>query len=223
MTTKQQNNSNPSDKKYIIESDWLKIALTAVITSLLTLSTSYFIMSSQLSKEQDYWKSRKRIEGLQALSDRQIKLFEDINSQILLIEVLSKDFKLESAKFKANIELYKTSKNFKNKVDESSLENKAVEYHKQINLLGSKLQMATLFFGKEVDSLIIPLNQALELNYNNNLILNDSNKIQGLESTLDYFKHDFNTISLVSDNRLKFLGAMIKDINSVTTYLYKEK
>ena len=200
--------------------DLVKIFLTALITSILTLGSSYFLMFSQLEKEQEYWITRLKTERLQVLLDREIKLFEDINTSILIIEVLAKDFKISAIKFRADIEM---AKEFQDRDINNNdyLANKAIEYHKHINNLTSKLQMAEFYFGHEVDSLINPLSKTLGINYNTNLILRDSVEINGLESVFEYFKRDFETVEELTENRLKILKAMRKEMDLVANYLYK--
>ena len=56
----------------------VKIVATAVLTAILTLVSSWFLLYKQLGKEQEYWTKRSNIERLQNLSNSQIKLFEDI-------------------------------------------------------------------------------------------------------------------------------------------------
>jgi len=206
--------------KEVINNDLFKIVLTSIVTALLTLTSSYFLMFSQLEEEQKYWKTRTRVERIQELIDKQTELFESLNSKILLNEALAKDFKVYSAS-------YMTKLAFANKYDSEldkemtqQLHIKALEYHKEINELGSKIQICELYFGSEVDSLLNPLSIALIENYNRNLILGDSIELENQPGVASYFESDFETIKELTDNRISILKAMRAEIDSNNKVLY---
>ncbi|EAP87158.1 hypothetical protein [Croceibacter atlanticus] len=210
------------DKKKLkkAKSDTFKIVLTALLTSMFTGFVSYFLMFSQLKEEQNYWKTRTKAEKVSQLLEKQIEIFDNVNSGILLTEVLAKDFKLYSAKFMSTIEL--SLAGGKNSTNEESeiLNNKAIEYHKQINQLATDIQMSEMYFGAKVDSLINPLSESLNSNYQNNLILGDTTRLKGYKNVTEYFKRDFNTTKELSENRLKILKAMRSEIDSTAEILY---
>lgn len=209
--------------KKIWNKDLIKIFLTALITSILTLVSSYFLMFSQLEKEQEYWITRMKTERLQEMLDRQIKLYEEINNGVLSIEVLAKDFKISATDFIANVEMAVEFQDENIIKMNAFLTSKALGYHKQINSLASKLQMAEFYFGQEVDTLIKPLSDALERNYNTNLIIGDSENTKDLDSVIEYFKRDFNTIEELTEKRLEILKAMRNEMDLISKYLYKNE
>jgi hypothetical protein len=205
--------------KKIFKIGLLEIVLTALITSLLTFIGSYFVMSSQLSKEQEYWSDRMKKERIQDLMNRQLNLFEEVNSDILLSEVMVKDYKIELAKFYSLYELAKYSPKIAKEVNANDVYNKGVEYHKHLNKLGAKLQMVALYFNEKVNSLIVPLSKALEDNYRNNA-LRDSSSQNQIGISKDYFNRDFETIKELSDNRINLIKAMRDNILELSNKLY---
>ena len=202
------------------KSDTFKIVLTALLTSLFTGFVSYLLIFSQLREEQNYWKTRTKAEKISQLLEKQIEIFDNVNSGILLTEVLAKDFKLYSAKFMSSIELSLASGKSLSNDESEILNNKAIEYHKQINQLATDLQMSEMYFGSDIDSLINPLSESLNSNYQNNLILGDTTRLTGYKNVMEYFKRDFNTTKELSENRLKILKAMRNEIDSTSGILY---
>jgi hypothetical protein len=209
-----------SEIMQITRTDFFKIISTSIVTALLTLVSSYYLMFSQLKEEQNYWITRTHVERVQELLDRRIKLFEELNSKILLNEVLSKDFKVFSAVYMANLEL---KMNYGGKLDNNmstKFDVKALELHKGINELGAKIQMCELYFGAEVDSLLNPLSKAIGENYSRNLVLGDSIKLSDKTSVASYFDKDFETIKELTENRLSILKAMRAEIDTVNKTLF---
>ena len=200
----------------------LQIFLTALITSIFTLASSYFLMFSQLEKEQEYWMNRMRTERYQELMDRQINLLEEINSGLLQSEILVKDYKLESASFMSNLEFIKQNPGVKLDSDVEALAKKAFEYHLHLYKLASKLQMAELYFSNKVDSLIAPLGKALEENYNNELALKDSLAFSWEDPIKYFFNRDFETVQQLADVRIKLITAMREDIAKIANSIYTD-
>jgi len=197
----------------------LEIVLTAIVTALLTFIGSYFVMTSQLSKEQEYWSDRMKKERLQVLMDRQLNLFEEVNSDILLAEVMVKDYKIESAKYYSLYELAKISPRNVIEVNANDVYNKVVEYHKHLYKLSAKLQMVALYFNEKVSSLIASLSKSLEDNYKNNT-LRDSLSHNQIGILKDYFNMDFETIKELSENRINLIKAMHDNILELSKKLY---
>jgi len=206
--------------KKIADYDLLKIILTSFITVLLTLASSYYLMFSQLKEEQKYWKTRTKVERVQEYLDKQISLMEDINTGLLINEVLARDYKLFAASYMYNIEL---AIEYSESMPDGmvlELETKSLEYHKKINEIASKFQMCELFFGPEVDSILIPLTNALNENYGRNLAFKDSLVQNNKSSYENYFEKDFETSKELSEQRLSLLMAMRAEIESATNILY---
>jgi hypothetical protein len=74
-----------------------EIIITAVITSFLTIVSSYFLMSSQFTAEQEYWLNRQNHERLEITLDKKIKLLESFNEDFLKLDVLTSKMKMTSS------------------------------------------------------------------------------------------------------------------------------
>jgi hypothetical protein len=205
------------------QSELLKIILTAVITTILTLCSSYFLLTRQFEKEQQYWVKRTKTERLQNLLDRQTQLFEEINSGILRSEVMAKDLKLYAVEFTVRLKGEQQLQEMVNLASSKEIEEKQVAYQNQLNELASKIQMAELYFGVGVDTLIRDLGNSFGKNFRHNLIFQDSFSSMSLSSALEFFKKDFETIDLLQQNRLKFLKAMRADMLVNSDQLNDEK
>lgn len=197
------------------KSEIFKVVITAVVTSALTLLSSWFLLFKQQNNEQEYWVKRSRIERLQKLADCQIKLFEDINNDILTSELMSKDLKLSTIEFTAKLYGSKSIRESKELISGNQLKEKAVAYNKQINKLGSNLQMCAIYFGSVVDKPIKEVSDALGKNYRNNSILSEPIEKQNFSSVLEYFKKDLGTIPVLEKNRLALLDSMQRQIKIV--------
>ncbi|UTJ05545.1 hypothetical protein [Arcobacter roscoffensis] len=150
--------------------------------------------------------------------NRKVNLLEEINSGILVLEVLAKDYKLSQAELSANIDICKNNILDCNPKFNNNVLKKTFTYHKHMNLLSSKTQMLLLYFENSVVSLIPKLHKAIELNYN-------AKNVEKKESKNDnkytkYFNKDFNTIKDLSNARLEILKAMIDDIKKTSDLLY---
>lgn len=77
----------------------IDIILIAIITSILTAGSSFFLTKNELSEEQKYWKERLKKERLINIQDRQIAILEDVNSRVLELEVLAREIKITAAEF----------------------------------------------------------------------------------------------------------------------------
>lgn len=203
--------------------EFSKIILTAIVTSALTLASSYFLLVKQYKTEEEYWSKRSRTERLQNLLNNQIKLFEEINSGILSTEVMAKELKLDAVEFTAMIKILQTDKETGNLITGKEFQEKQVAYHNKINELGAKLQMAELYFGNGIDTIIKDLGSSLEANYKHNLIFKDSLSTENLNSVLEYFKRDFETIEVLEKNRLKIIKAMRTDMLTVANEINEVK
>lgn len=183
-----------------VETSYIKILVTAILTAILTSLSQYFLQENNLSGEQEYWLKRYELEKLDKINSQRLKLVESINSDILQLEIKAKEIKINVA-----VANYDTSSK---KLNE--LSNLMVQYHKDIYLFAAKTQMASLYFGKEVNSLIPILNKSLELNFKNNLPINKS----GIR--LSEFELDFKTIDTLTKSRIAILKAMVYEISNST-------
>jgi hypothetical protein len=197
------------------------IILTAIATAILTSAGSYFLMYSQLSYEQDYWKERTRTEQVLALLEKQTLLMNEINEGIMINETLVKNYKLHSAKFMSDMSLAYHSGESIPADDSFSIESRALELHQQIDRLAAKIQESELYFSAEVDSLLNPLSQALQANYNTNQVLIGELDYKDVESIKLYFQRDFETISELRDKRYAIYQAMRDEVGRVTSVIYE--
>lgn len=202
QTNKTMNNKN----------EVFKIIITAVVTSVLTLLSSWFILFKQQNNEQKYWLMRSRNERLQKLSDQQIKLFEETNNDILTAELMSKDLKLSTIEFTAKLYGSKSIRESKELISGNQLKEKAIAYNKLTNKLGSDFQMCAIYFGSAVNKPIKEVSEAIAKNYNNNSILGEPVEKQSLSSVLNYFTKDMGTIELLEKNRICLLDSMQRQI-----------
>ncbi|TDQ33390.1 hypothetical protein [Zeaxanthinibacter enoshimensis] len=199
------------------------IILTAIITSILTVLGSYFLMYSQLSYEQDYWKERIKTEKLIELVDKQTILMNEINEGILTNQTLVKHYKLLSAKYMSKLSLsYNRGKGLTEDFQQN-FENKSLELHKQIMTLASKIQESELYFQGEVDSLLNPLSEALNKNYQTNLFTGSDIHNQDINSIEMYFDRDFETLKVLKEKRMELIKAMRDEIGENSKFIYEKK
>lgn len=182
-----------------------EIILTAVITGIVTSLFQFWLMNESFSKERELWKDQYKTEFIDNHNQQKMKYLEEINESLLQLEIKAKEIKLLAAGLKA-IPIEK---------DAEKLNDLMVQYHKDLFILSSKAQMATYYFGPEVDNVIPELSAALTKNYNNNLIF-----IEGTPD-LPEFNLDFETIEELTNTRIKLLNAMYEDITE--TYQVKKQ
>ncbi|MFV9552556.1 hypothetical protein [Algibacter sp. PT7-4] len=199
------------------------ILLTAIITSFLTIIGSYFLMYNQLSYEQQYWKERTKTERLIDLVDKQTELMNEVNEGILINETLVKNFKLLSAEYMANISLRYNGGKGGTESTNQNFKDKSLELHKQINSLAAKIQESELYFQPKVDSLLNPLNEALNENYQANLVLSSEIDYKDINSITKYFDRDFETVKTLTEKRFEIIQAMRDEIGEISTLIYEEK
>jgi len=193
-----------------------EILLTALITAVITSICSFLLTRNQLSKEQEYWEKRLLKERAINILDKQISLFEEVNSMILELQILTKEIKILAAKFNINSTMLKYGDNSNSK-EFDELYNKLVDYHKKLYSHSSKIQMLPLYFTNGVDSLIEPLRKTLELNYKNNFIIGEEVDLKNIQS---YFDKDFETIEELENVRTNLLKAMIDDISRTNKLIF---
>lgn len=174
-----------------------KILITAILTALLTSISQYFLQNRKMSDEHLYWQKRYEIENLQKLNSQKIQLIDDINRELLQLEVKAKQIKIEFA----------ASRYFTDKEDAKELSNMVVQYHKDLYLFSAKVQTANIFFGQDVDRLFPALDNALALNYQNNLLRPQT------DSILPEFELDFETIDTLEKIRLALIRVMLTEIS----------
>jgi len=202
-------------KKYNLS----EIVLTAVITAILTSVSSFILTRSQLSQEQVYWEQRLQKERLVEMLDRQIALYEEINTGILNTESLARELKIRGSEFNVNISMARLGKQDIKEIN-TAFQEKAMEYHKHIYNFSGKLQLIPLYFSNRVDSLINPLRIALENNGNHNLSIGD---VVELDKIKEYLNKDYETIEELKDVRMKILKAMNEDMSLVTKTIFKKE
>ncbi len=195
------------------------VILTSFLTSILTVLGSYFLMYSQLSYEQNYWKERIKTEKGIELIDKQTALMIEVNERILSNAILVRDFKILLTKHISDLNL-----GFLDESKSQYVLNKYFELQKQIIRLCSKMQESEFYFGSKVDSLLISLSEALDKNYNNNLILSSTNlKSKDINLINKYFNQDFGTIKILTEKRFELIEAMRNEIGKNTTLIYEQE
>lgn len=188
--------------------EFTTIILTSIITAMLTLLASYFIMSKQLSKEHNYWISRTKTERNIQLMEKRISLIQKLNNNILSIELLAKTSKLYAAKFQSDILL---NKNVNDELE--ILNTKNIKYHNEINKLIGNLQLSEIYFSSEVDVLINPLIVSIEKNSSHNQIFRDTINKNDINELIKYFQRDFSSIPELTNKKMEFIKAMRDDID----------
>ncbi|WP_119789935.1 hypothetical protein [Flavobacterium anhuiense] len=190
--------------KYILKSSNKKedsnlktIVLTAVITSLLTGITQYLLQKNHLSNEQDYWKKRYNIEEVKDVNTVRFNLIKEISEGILQLEIQAKEIKIQSALVK-----YLNSKE-----EIEQLTKLTINYQKDLYRITSKMEIASIYFGKNVDNLLLKLGNALTENYEHNYV---KNSIKGPH--LPEFDLDFNTIEKLPRIKKQTFEEMLKNM-----------
>jgi len=179
------------------ETSYKAIIVTAILTAILTSFTQYFLQKDKLSSEQDYWRKRYQIETIDKINSQRLQMVDELNKELLQLEIKAKEIKINSA----------ASKYFTTPEEMKELNALMVQYHKDLYLYVAKTQMASLYFGKEVNSLIPILGKTIELNFQNNLLT----KQGGVK--LPEFELDFETIDTLTKSRLKLTKAMLEEIS----------
>jgi hypothetical protein len=203
-----------------------EIVITALLTAVLTLTSSYFLIFSQLDMEHDYWKKRTQSERLTSLLDRRIEVMEGINKDILIFEILAENFKMYSIDFITNTKLLELEKKATREmikdggIERRAFQKKSEEITKHIYILASKLQMAEMYFDNNVDELIRPLSAAIEKNYSHNLALSSTIDQLDADSLEKLLKKDRKSIEVLKIQRLKIIKAMRIEIDSITKLLF---
>jgi hypothetical protein len=173
------------------------ILVTAIVTASLTVATQYFLQNDKLSSEQEYWNKRYRIESIDKINSQRLQIVDELTKELLQLEVKANEIKINTA----------ASKYFTKPEEMKALNDLMVQYHKDLNFFAAKIQMTSLYFGKEVNNLIPIVGKTLELNFQNNLLTKqDGTKISE-------FDLDFETIDTLTQSRLKLSKAMIEEIS----------
>lgn len=179
------------------ETSYRTILITAIVTAILTVVTQYFLQNDKLSSEQEYWSKRYQIESIDKINDQRMQMVDELTKELLQLEIKAKEIKINSA----------ASKYFTKPEEMKELNDLLVQYHKDQNFFAAKIQMVSLYFGKEVNSLIPVLGKTLELNFKNNRLIMQS----GVK--LPEFELDFETLDTLTKSRLKLTKAMIEEIS----------
>lgn len=173
------------------------IVLTAIITTFLTAITQYFLQKNHLSNEQDYWKKRYNIEEIKDVNTVRFNLIKEISEGILQLEIQAKEIKIQNAFVK-----YSNSKE-----DIEQLSKLTISYQKDLYRITSKMEIASIYFDKNVDKLLLKLGNALTENYEHNYV---KNSIEGPH--LPEFDLDFNTIEKLPKIKKQTFEEMLKNM-----------
>jgi hypothetical protein len=196
MQKKSETMDNKSAMPNKTETGFSKILLTAILTAIFTTITQYFLQKDKLSSEQKYWGKKYEIETIDKVNSQRLKILDEITQDLLQLEVKAKEIKVAAA----------ASKYFQTPENAKELLNLAVQYHKDLNSYSAKAQMTSIYFDKNVDSIIPILGEALTLNYQNNLLRNSS------EIKLPEFELNFETIDALTKTRISLAKAMFEEI-----------
>ncbi|WP_347216389.1 hypothetical protein [Chryseobacterium sp.] len=175
------------------------IIITSIATAILTASTQYLLQKNQLSNEQDYWIIRYNIENIQSTNNVRLKLMEDISDGILQLEVQAKEIKIQNASVKYS----------NNSDDIKKLTNLMIQYHKDLYKVSSKMEIASIYFDKNVDNKLLKLGDALTENYQNNLV-----KIPVNLPNIPELNLDFETIEKLPKAKKEVFEEMLKNMNN---------
>jgi len=202
-----------------------EIIITAFLTSLFTLTTSYFLIFNQLDMEHEYWQKRSQSERLTNLLDRRINLMASVNENILLYEILAENFKFHSIDFITNLKMIEQEKPSNELLKDLYsrrviFQKKSDEIKKHVYILSSQLQMVETYFGNDVDELIQPLSDAIEKNYSNNLVLGAPISKLDASSLTELLKKDRRTIQILTTHRLRLITEMRAEIEVITKLLF---
>lgn len=199
-----QSNSSTSSKDILI---------TALLTSILSVSGSYWLMSKQLEAEQDYWIKREKVERVEKTYEKQVSVMEKVNLGILTVSDSLREANVFSAAFNAQVEMCKAYPKSKCDLDAEKTTIKYSEYFKEVNKLYTQLQMADWYFGDDVRESIKLLDVALKKNYQLDRTPDTIN------DPTDYFKVDFNAITELEEQRAELLNLMRRDISQNARFL----
>ncbi|MCF8337923.1 MAG: hypothetical protein K9I74_08065 [Bacteroidales bacterium] len=199
-----------------------EIILTAIITALLTSISSFFLTKSKLKQEQNYWQKRLVTERLVKIHDRQISLYEEINTGILETEALARELKLMASQYNVYASIATLgSDNYKNfKAFHNDFMEKKFEYIKYIHSFSGKIQLIPMYFTTRVDTLIEPLRVALQNNIAKQLSIGE--KVE-LDSISEIYNNDYETIKELTDTRINILKTMNEDMHEVSKTLFNNE
>lgn len=202
---KRPDSSNSSKENGKNGTGYGKILITALLTAILTSITQFFLQNSKLSDEQEFWRKRYEIENIDKVNNIRLLQLDELNKDLLQLEVKAKEIKI-----KAVITNYSSTMK---EIEE--LTELLVQYHKDLYTCTAKLQMASLYYGGEVDSLIPKLHSALQLNFQNNLLVKQ-NVIK-----LPEYELDFETIDTLTKLRMSITQAMVNELFKSYELKYK--
>lgn len=204
-----------------------EIIITAILSAILTVTGSYFIMKSQLTAEQNYWLERQAHERLSKALDSKVKLLESFNNEFLKLDALTSKMKLVSSNLQAEFHVcYEAiklnAKDFNCKANSNDYLNVSYKYREQTYKLSVTLQMLPIYYGENVSSLITPLNKIIQQNFdniNNTLEKVDKNNLDREVSV--YFERDMNSTPEFQKARGILIQAMLDDISNSKSNLFK--
>ncbi|KFF12741.1 hypothetical protein IW15_08070 [Chryseobacterium soli] len=124
---------------------------------------------------------------------------EDISDGILQLEVQAKEIKI----------LNNSVKYSNNSDDIEKLINLMIQYHKDLYKVSSKMEIASIYFDKNVDNKLLKLGDALTENYQNNLV-----KIPVNLPNIPELNLDFETIEKLPKAKKEVFEEMLKNMNN---------
>ncbi|MGR2823801.1 hypothetical protein ABMX69_21815 [Vibrio vulnificus] len=205
-----------------------EIIFTAILSALLTVAGSYYLMSSQLTAEQDYWLNRQTQELAEKKLNKQVELLESFNDIYLNLQLQSLKAMTGTAKFKADLhlcyqEMERKSSEYKcdTKVEELLKEKQL--YQQQIYKLSVLMQMFPLYFSGEVTNKVPVIQAALEKN-NERLFELSTYEVKGkyldTEATV-YFEREMEISPDFEKARTEVIDAMLREIQNAEKSLYR--
>ncbi|KGR32555.1 hypothetical protein OA39_05109 [Vibrio campbellii] len=205
-----------------------EIIFTAILSALLTVSGSYYLMNSQLTAEQDYWLNRQTQELAEKKLNKQVELLESFNEIYLNLQLQSMKAMMGAAKFKADLHIcYQAMElNYSEYKCDTKVEERLKEkqrYQQQVYKLSVLMQMFPLYFSDEVTSKVPVIHTALVKN-NEKLEELSAYEVKGkyldTEATV-YFEREMETSPDFEKARTEVIDAMLREIQNAEKSLYR--
>lgn len=205
-----------------------EIIFTAILSALLTVGGSYYLMSTQLTAEQDYWLNRQTQELAEKKLNKQVELLESFNDIYLNLKLQSMQAMMGAAKFKADLhicyqaaELNYSEYKCDTKVEEHLKEK--LRYQQQVYKLSVLMQMLPLYFSDEVTNKV-PVIHAAVVKNNEKLDALTTYEVKGkyidTEATV-YFERDMETSADFENARTEVIDVMLREIQDTEKSLYR--
>ncbi|CAH6902230.1 conserved hypothetical protein [Vibrio chagasii] len=198
------------------------IIVTAVLTSVLTIAGSYFVMKTQLTAEQDYWLNRQKLERAELKVNKQIEMLESFNDLVLNFDLQTNNVLMNAAKFKAELHLCKQAalidaKEFECKASTEIYAPHRNQYLQQAYKLSVLMQMLPLYFSDEVVSHVGAVNKLIADNHRR---LEEIMMLESVSDSSQYFQYNMDTPEGYMKVREQVISAMLKEIHALEKQLY---